>query len=120
MQSLFEIAQISDEAFRREMSVHTSMDNTKQVQDAIAELTDDYMDDADVIWDTILDTSFVKGDEFIKTFKAWFTAMDFSNNEKLNNEFRQQQTKAASVFGKSLYQQVKYGIEKRAEWQVLK
>lgn len=121
MQTLHDIEQIADRLTAQlfDSSIH-NRDNTNQIQSAIKELTDDYMDDAEIIWDTIIDTSFVNGNEFIETFKAWFTAMDFSNNEKLNEEFRQQQAKAASVFGKSLYQQVKYGIEKRAEWSVLK
>lgn len=108
MQSLFEIAQISDEAFRREMSVHTSRDNTKQVQDAIADLTDDYMDDAEMICDTVLDTSFIDGEQFWTTFKAMVNAYALGNEASMN------------VFAKSLALDVMTGVQKRAEWQVLK
>jgi methylphosphotriester-DNA--protein-cysteine methyltransferase len=108
MQSLFEIAQISDEAFRREMSVHTSMDNTKQVQDAIAELTDDYMDDAEMICDTILDTSFIDGNQFWTTFKAMVNAYALNNEASMN------------LFAKRLSLEVIAAVQKRAEWKVTK
>ena len=108
MQSLFEIAQISDEAFRREMSAHTSFDNTKQVQEAIAELTDDYMDDAEMICDTVLDTSFIDGEQFWTTFKAMVNAYALGNEASM------------SVFAKSLSLEVMTGVQKRAEWQVTK
>jgi hypothetical protein len=107
MQSLFEIAQISDEAFRREMSVNTSHDSGN-VESSIAELTDDYMDDAEMICDTILDTSFIDGNQFWATFKAMVNAYALKDEASMN------------LFAKSLSLEVIAGVQKRAEWQVTK
>jgi hypothetical protein len=108
MQSLFEVAQISDEAFRREMSVHTSRDNSKQIENQIAELTNEYMDDAEMICDTILDASFLDAEQFWATFKAMVNAYALGNEASM------------SVFAKSISLEVMAAIQKRAEWTITK
>jgi hypothetical protein len=119
MQTLQDIEQIADRLTAQlfDSSIHNKSVN---VDAAIKELADEYKDDADMIQDTILDTSFIDADQFWGTFKAMITASAFSMNTKLDDKFRKQQALSAEAFMKSLTLDVMTAIEKRAEWQVLK
>jgi len=103
MESLFEIGQMSDETFKQAMSRHTSGDS--KVESDIAELTDDYMDDAEIICDTVLDGSFMDCEQFWTTFKAMVNAYALGNEASM------------SVFAKSISLEVMIAIQKRAEWK---
>jgi hypothetical protein len=119
MQTLHEIEQIADRLTVQlfDSSIHNKSVN---VDAAIKDLADEYKDDAEMIQDTILDTSFIDADQFWGTFKAMITASAFSMNTKLDDKFRKQQALSAEAFMKSLTLDVMTAIEKRAEWQVLK
>ena len=119
MQTLQDIEQIADRLTAQlfDSSIHNK---SVDVDAAIKDLADEYKDDADMIWDTVLDASFLDGNQFIQTFKAMVTSCAFSMNVSFDDKFRKQQALSAEAFMKSLTLDVMTAIEKRAEWQVLK
>lgn len=109
MQTQQQIEQIADRLTAQlfDSSIH-NRDNTKQVADAIAELTDDYMDDAEMICDTVLDASFIDAEQFWNTLRAMVNAHALGNEQ------------AMTTFAKSISIEVMDAVDKRAEWQVTK
>jgi len=109
MQTQLNIEQIADSLTAQlfDKSSHTR-DNTKQVTEAIAELTDDYMDDAEIICDTVLDASFIDAEQFWNTLRAMVNAHALGNEQSM------------TTFAKSISLSVMDAVAKRAEWMVTK
>lgn len=109
MQTQQQIEQMADKLTSQlfDSSIH-NRDNSKQIADSIAELTDDYMDDTEIICDTVLDASFIDAEQFWNTLRAMVNAHALGNEQ------------AMTTFAKSISIEVITAVAKRAEWMVLK
>jgi hypothetical protein len=100
--------QLTDASIALDTNRHYARMDSGNIEERIEELKDEYMDDTDIITDTILDGSFIDCGQFWNTFRSMVNA------QQLGNE------KAMTDFAKSLSLDVICAIAKRAEHEATK
>lgn len=103
-----EFNQLTDAAIKLETNRYYALNSSVNIESHISELTDEYMDDTDIITDTVLDGSFIDCGQFWNTLRAMINAQQLGNEQ------------AMATFAKSLSLDVICAIAKRAEWEATK
>jgi hypothetical protein len=104
MQSLFEIAQLSEESFKRSMNNHLSAcdNNQEKIEARIEELKDEYFDEDDQIFDVLISEEW--SGEVQQTIRAMVNAHRLGNR------------KSWEAFALSITQSIIEGVQKKAEF----
>jgi hypothetical protein len=102
MQTQYDIEQIADRLTSQlfDSSIHN---RTYDHKERVAELAEEYMDDDDILWDTVIDESLFDSDAFTATLRAMTNAYALGRESDM------------SVFAKSIAQSVLEAVQKRAE-----